>query len=417
MKIVGIIAEYNPLHNGHLYHINQIKSRLNPDGIICAMSGNFVQRGEPACFDKWARAEMALHAGADLIMEIPTCFAASTAEIFAESAVRLLQNTGIINILSFGVEQFYEKEFFLLGKLLSREPLFFKELIKKHLKGGVSFPTARQKAIEEFLGANRNSQFYDAGTVSNILKMPNSILALEYIKAAVKINADFSFFPVIRKGGGYNDQNLMENYSSATAIRKALKDNQPESWNILSKNLPDFCLKIIQKEIESGHGPVFFEDFDAILLYMLRRLAARDFANFFDINEGLENRLKKAARSSGNIEQLVLQAKTRRYTQTRIKRGLIHILLGIRKDIVSTRTPLYFRILGFNSKGSKMLKQIKARSSLPIVTRASDYKDLDNDARQMFEIDLLSSDIYALAFKNQIFRKGGADFSRKVILI
>lgn len=415
MKIVGIIAEYNPFHNGHLYHISQIKSQLNPDGIICVMSGNFVQRGEPAIFDKWARAEMALHAGADLVIELPVCFAASTAEIFAESAVRLLYNTGMINILSFGVEQFNEKEFFSLGKLLAQEPAFLKKLIKKYLKHGLSFPIARQKAIEEFFSINDRCS--DVRIVSKMLKMPNSILALEYIKAATKINAEFSFFPVIRKGGGYNDQNLEENYSSATAIRKALKDNQPELWNILAKNVPDFCLKIMRKEIESGRGPVFPEDFDTILLYLLRRMAAQDLTSFFDINEGLENRLKKAAKNSENIEQLVQQTKTRRYTQTKIKRVLIHILLGIRKDIVSTRTPLYFRILGFNSNGSKILRQIKARSSLPIITRASDYKDLDCSALQMFEIDLLASDIYALAFKNQTFRKGGADFYRKILLI
>lgn len=415
MKIVGIIAEYNPLHNGHLYHINQIKSQLNPDGIICTMSGNFVQRGEPAIFDKWARAEMALLAGADLVIELPVCFASSTAEIFAESAVRLLYNTRIVNILSFGMEHSYEKELFFLGKLLAKEPDFLQHLIKKHLKNGMSFPTARQRAIEEFL--REKSPFFDFSILSKILKMPNSILALEYLKAIAKINADFTIFPVIRKGEGYNDKNLADNYSSATAIRKALKENKPELQNVLKKNLPDFSLKIIQNEIENGRGPVSLEDFDTILLYIVRRMKSEELACFFDINEGLENRLKKAAKNSINIEQLIQQTKTRRYTQTKIKRALIHILLGIRKDIVSTKTPLYLRILGFNSKGSTMLKQIKSRSSLPIITRASDYKGLDCFARQMFDMDLLASDIYALAFKNQNFKKGGSDFDRKIILI
>lgn len=151
MNIVGVIAEYNPLHNGHLYHLNQIKSQLKPDGVVCVMSGNFVQRGEPAIFDKWARAEMALNAGADLVIELPVCFSTATAEIFAESAVRLLYQTRVVNILSFGIEQYHEREFFALGKLLAQEPVLLKEMIKKNLKQGISFPLARQKAIEEFL--------------------------------------------------------------------------------------------------------------------------------------------------------------------------------------------------------------------------------------------------------------------------
>lgn len=413
MRIVGVITEYNPLHNGHLYHLNQIKSQLNPDGIICVMSGNFVQRGEPAIFDKWARTEMALNAGADLVIELPVFFAAATAEIFAESAVRLLYNTGIVNILSFGVEQYHEKEFFALGRLFAREPAVLKELIKKSLKQGLSFPMARQKAAEEFFAAYCCG--YDIKAISQILKMPNSILALEYIKAIIKMGAGFSVFPVIRIGGGYNDQNIKEAYSSATAIRQALRSNRPELLDILAKNMPDFCLRIIKKETDLGRGPVFLQDFDAIILYVLRSMAAQDLTSFFDIGEGLENRLKEAAKTSRNIEQLILQTKTRRYPETKIKRILIHVLLGIKKDIVSTRSPLYFRILGFTSKGSEILRQIKTRSQVPVMTRASDYKDLDYKARQMFETDLLSSDIYALAFKNQLFRKGGSDFSRRLI--
>jgi len=414
MRIVGVIAEYNPLHNGHLYHLNQIKSRLNPDGIICVMSGNFVQRGEPAVFDKWARAEMALNAGADLVIELPVSFATATAEIFAESAVKLLYNTDVVNILSFGVEQYHEKEFFALGKLLAREPDLLKKSIKRNLKQGLSFPMARQKAAEEFFAAH--SCGYDLKAISQIMKMPNSILALEYIKAIIKMGAGFSVFPVTRIGGGYNDQNIKADYSSATAIRQALMSNRPEISDILAKNIPDFCLRIIREETEIGRGPVFLEDFDALILYVMRSIAAHDLTSFFDVAEGLENRLKKSAKTSRNIEQLILQTKTRRYPETKIKRILIHVLLGIKKDIVSTRSPLYFRVIGFTSKGSEILRQIKTRSQVPVITRASDYKDLDYNARQMFETDLLSSDIYALAFKNQLFRKGGSDFSRRLIL-
>lgn len=413
MNIVGVIAEYNPLHGGHLYHLNQIKTHLNPDGIVCVMSGNFVQRGEPAIFDKWARAEMALNAGADLVIELPVCFATATAEIFAESAVRLLYKTGIVNTLSFGMENYHEKEFFALGELLAQEPVLLKEMIKNNLKQGVSFPLARQKAIEEYLLSK--SCNYDIKTIAHMLKMPNSILALEYLKAIIRTKAGFSVFPVLRKGAGYHDQNLTGYYSSASAIRKAFRHYDSQSLSVIEKNIPDFCFRIIRKEMDIGRGPVFLKDFETMILCILRRMTKKDLTAFFDIGEGLENRLINAAKNSANIEQLILRTKTRRYPETRINRILIHVLLNIKKDIVSSRDPLYFRVLGFTSKGSYILRQIKARSSNPVITRASDYKDLESRAKQMFEIDLLSSDIYALAFKNHALREGGSDFTRRVV--
>jgi predicted nucleotidyltransferase len=414
MKIAGVIAEYNPFHNGHLYHLQKIKSELRPDGIVCAMSGNFVQRGEPAVFDKWSRAEMALAGGADLVFELPVCFSTATAEIFAESAVKLLSKTRVVNILSFGIEEYRESELFILSRLLTEEPEPFRNMVKNHLKRGASFPLARERAAVEYLSSQ--SANCDTDAASKLLKKPNSILAIEYIKAIIKTGSNLTVYPVIRKGAGYHDKTLGGTFPSASAIRHALSSTENPLQQIAG-NVPVFTFEIIKKEMEKGRGPVFLKDFETVLLFLLRRMAAQDMTAFFDVEEGLENRILRAARESGTLDELIAGIKSKRYPATRIQRILIHILLNIDREIVISRDPLYLRVLGFTEKGLKILKQIKKESSLPILTRASEGKKLDLRARKMFEADLFSSDIYSLAFKNGPERKGGTDFSKRVVYL
>ncbi|WP_422445916.1 nucleotidyltransferase [Thermoanaerobacterium sp. DL9XJH110] len=414
MKIAGVIAEYNPFHNGHLYHLQKIKSELRPDGIVCAMSGNFVQRGEPAVFDKWARAEMALAGGADLVFELPVCFSTATAEIFAESAVKLLSKTRVVNILSFGIEEYRENELFILSRLLAEEPEPYRNMVKNHLKKGASFPLARERAAVEYLSSQGAD--CDAEAVSKLLKKPNSILAIEYIKAIIKTGSSLTVYPVIRKGAGYHDKTLGGTFPSASAIRHALSSTENPLQQIAG-NVPLFTFEIIKKEMEKGRGPVFLKDFETVLLFLLRRMAVQDMTAFFDVEEGLENRILRAARESGTLEELIAGIKSKRYPATRIQRILIHLLLNIDREIVISRDPLYLRVLGFTEKGLKILKQIKKESSLPILTRASEGKKLDLRARKMFEADLFSSDIYSLAFKSGPVRKGGTDFSKRVVYL
>ncbi|WP_296971178.1 nucleotidyltransferase [Tepidanaerobacter sp. EBM-38] len=413
MNIVGIIAEYNPFHNGHLYQLSNVRKVLKPDGIIVIMSGNFVQRGEPAVFSKWARAEMALREGADLVIELPVCFSTATAEIFAESAVKLLLQSQVVNTLSFGIERYCEKELFYLGKLLSEEPDLFKQFMNDYLKKGLSFPAAREKAVIKYIMVKNIN--LDTQLISDLLKKPNYILAVEYVKAINKLKAEFSIFPVLRQGHDYHDKELTQQYASASAIRQELFYRRQDFSNELVKNLPDSALQIIKKEIEDGRTPVFLQDFETILLYALRCMSAYELKTYFDVAEGLENRIKKAAQACGTLEQLISQIKSKRYPVTRIQRILMHILLNIPKEIVEIRTPQYLRVLGFTRKGALILKKMNSKATVPVITRASEYKNLNQSAKIMFEKDLLSSDVYSLAYKNAALRNGGSDFRRSVI--
>jgi len=413
LNIVGVVAEYNPFHRGHLYHLDTVRKVFKSDAIIVALSGNFVQRGEPAIFDKWARAEMALHAGADLVLELPVCFSTATAEIFAESAVKMLLESKIINTLSFGVEEYPEKELHYLGKVLSEEPASFRSLLNEYLRKGLSFPKAREMAVVKYL-EEKNTNL-NIKLISELLKKPNFILAVEYIKAVNKLGANISIFPVVRKGHQYHDKKLTNQYASATAIRHAIRIHRHNFIEKIIPHLPELSIQIISKEIRQRRCPVFLQDFETVILYTLRRLTSHELKNFFDVEEGLENRLKKAAQTCGNLEQLILQTKSKRYPSTRIQRILIHILLNIPKEMVESRTPQYIRVLGFTDKGALLLKQMKKSANIPIITRASQFKKLNPLAKAMFEKDLFSSDIYRLAYLDPDLRSGASDFDRKVI--
>lgn len=415
MNVVGVIAEYNPFHKGHLYHLDTVRKVLKPDAIFVALSGNFVQRGEPAIFDKWARAEMALHAGADLVVELPICFSTATAEIFAESAVKLLLESQVVNSLSFGVEEYHEKELHYLGKLLSDEPILYCSILNEYLKKGLSFPKAREMAVVNYLAAKNIN--LNVKLISKLLKKPNFILAVEYIKAVNKLGANLTIFPVVRKGHQYHDKKLTKQYASATAIRQTIISHRQNFIDEIIPHLPESTIQIISKEIKHHRSPVFLQDFESIILYAIRRLTSHELKKYFDVGEGLENRLKKAAQTCGNLEQLILKTKSKRYPATRIQRILIHILLNIPKEMVESRTPQYFRVLGFTERGSLILKQINKNATLPIITRASQFKKLDQNAKAMFERDLFSSDIYHLAYEEPDLRTGASDFDRRVVLL
>ena len=412
MKIVAIVVEYNPFHNGHFYQLNKIKSELNPDGIICIMSGNFIQRGEPAVFDKWARAEMALKGGADIVIELPVCFCTSTAEIFAESSIRLMNRLGVVTTISFGIEKVFEKELFSLAEILAKEPEALKSSLKKYLKYGMSFAAAREKALLDLL-SGKNLQL-DA--IKFLLNNPNSILAIEYLKAIFRTGSKIEIYPVIRKGASYTDETLRENFSSATSIRNYLFKKGPQAIDDLARNLPDFCLEIMKREITLGRGPVSLKQFEQIILFNLRKMDPYELKSVFDVVEGLENRIVKIARQSTNLDELIAGIKSKRYTATKIQRLLIHSILRIDKELVMKRTPLYIRVLGFTKKGALILKKIQQVSNLPVITRASQYKGLKSDAQKMFETDLRASDIHCLAFENPIYRKGRQDFDRQIII-
>ncbi|MDI6604671.1 MAG: nucleotidyltransferase [Thermoanaerobacteraceae bacterium] len=399
MSILGIIVEYNPLHNGHIYHIEESAKLTNSNSIVAVISGNFVQRGEPSIIDKWSRTKMALLSGVDLVIELPTVYAVSTAETFAYGACKLLDSLRIIDFLSFGSEAGTITWLNKIASLLVEEPKIYKDYLKKSLSTGITYAAAREFAITSILGEN----------YSKFLKNSNNILAIEYLKALLKLNSKIKPLTIKRIGPDYNSLNVLKYFASATSIRH----------NILKgdKSFLDKCLPPVSKEIlincfAKGLGPVSLEQFSSIILYLLR--SGYDLKNVFDVGEGLENRIYKAAKMTNNIYDLINMVKTKRYTESRLKRILIHALLGINSELYkSFAGPNYIRVLGFNSKGLNLLKLIHTKSNLPIITRVGSYKKSIKDCR-LFEKDLFATDIYTLALKGK--PSSGMDLTQPIII-
>lgn len=339
--ITGIICEFNPFHKGHKYLIDTVKGEN--DGIICVMSGNFVQRGAFAVYDKFTRAKTALENGADLVIELPCTYSLKSAEGFAKAGIRLLEKTNVVNQIAFGAECDD------IAKLTAAAEKI-EELdseIKAELKKGISYPAARKNAVK-----------------SDLLDTPNNILAIEYIKAA-----SIPCQAIKRIGKGHDSDD--ETYS-ASAIRQTLLDE-------------DICtIKNCEKAI----------------LAKLRTMNENDFLQIEDVSEGLENRIVDAVRVSISLDEIYDNAKTKRYTHSRIRRIILRAYLGITKDYC--KNVPYIRILGFNAKGKEILGKMKKKADLPVISRYSDINSLDDYGRMLFELECRCTDLYNLGYKTPL---------------
>lgn len=371
-KVLGIVAEYNPFHNGHKYHIDEAKKIVNPDITVCAMSGNFVQRGEPAIFSKFTRAKTAINNGIDIVVEIPTYFAVSTAENFAYSSVALLKNMGVTHI-AFGVETNDLDKLNKIADLLITEPNEYKIELKKNLNRGLSFASARDLAVSKFIP-------------NKLLKSPNNILAIEYLKAIKYFNVDIIPVPIVRTIG-YYENNISNNITSATNIRELIKNNS-EFKSLIPKN--SFF----------SNQPVFFEDFNNIFIYKLKSSVASSLMELPDVIEGLENRILSSV-INNNVNEIVNKITTKRYTISRIKRILISLILDIKNiDLIQLKNngyAEYLRILAMSSSGKKYLYTINKISTVPIVTSVKKFLDNSTDLQAtMLKKDILASNIYSI---------------------
>lgn len=399
MGILGIIVEYNPLHNGHMYHLEISKKLTNCDYTIAVMSGNFVQRGEPAIVDKWNRTKMALKAGIDLVIELPVVYATSTAENFAYGAIKLLDSLKIVDFISFGSEKGDLSELTKIAEILLEEPIYYKKALREYLKNGVTFAKARELALQKFINING---------VEKILQTSNNILAIEYLKSLKKIGSSITPFTIKRQGALYTSLELKGKFASASSIRKHIFEKGLEG---LEKYIPDFTKEILQTSFIEKQGPISLKEFSNILVYLLRNHIPLN--HIFDVSEGLENKIYKACYKTNNMEELIKLIKSKRYTESRIRHIFTHLLLNIDKQIFKEFDgPNYIRVLGFNEKGKEMLKEIKIKSSLPIITKVSQYKTKLSDSK-MFEKDLFATDVYTLAYKNSSI--GGLDFIHPLI--
>ncbi len=409
MAVLGIVAEFNPFHNGHRHLIEEAGKAEDFAAIVCVMSGNFVQRGEPALCNKWARARMALNCGADLVIEIPFCFAARSAYYFARAAVQLLSRTGVVTHIAFGSENGNIQTLKKMAAILAHEPQQYKTILKKNLSRGLSFPLARSKSLQEFTD---NSD----GELENILLGSNNILAIEYLRVIEEENLALVPLGIPRKGSKYHSTKL-STFSSATAIRNAL--NSSGKTEAIAAAMPAASLEILAEEIQHGRAPVLPDALEQAILFKLRSLHIKDLEKIYEISEGLEYRFKEAAVSCGNLDELRKSIKSKRYSLTRINRTLLYSLFSLSKNQAAhfdKHGPLYLHILGFSAKGRKILQEIKIKSKVKILNRGSDVRKACNQAGlsssgDMIALDVYAGDIYSLLFPDPKARTGALDFT------
>lgn len=416
MPVLGIIAEFNPLHNGHIHFLHSAQQSQDFAATICVMSGNFVQRGEAALCNKWVRAQMALQAGIDLVIELPFSFAVRSAYFFARGGIQLLNRTGVVSHLAFGSESGCLEELQSVAAIIAHEDEEYKAHLKSNLSAGLSFPAARSKAVQAVIG---NKQI---NNVDALVAQPNNILALEYLRVLEQEAIPIQPITILRQGQGYNSLALSD-YASATAIRHFLYQHPQNHSNL--KALPENSLSLLQHEILSGRAPITTASLEQALLIKLRTIPLTNLAKIYEITEGLEHRVHTAALANGSWEELRQAIKSKRYSLTRINRLLLYILLNIEKQQILSfdqHGPLYIHILGFSTKGRKILQEIKNKSSLRILNRGSEVKgafeDNSNEILQaMLGLDIRATNIYTLLYPNSSTRHGNQDFTTSPVMI
>jgi len=377
----GIITEYNPFHKGHEYHLKKARSDTNSDGIVCVMSGNFMQRGIPAIIDKWKRTEMAIKNGVDLVLELPVVYSLSSAEHFAFGGVSLLNSLGIIDNLYFGSEEGNIDVLERIAETLVSEPFEYKNLLKYNLNLGLPFHQSRANALNDYLNSN---------DVLNVLNNSNNILGIEYIKALKILKSPIIPKTLKREGAAYNDDNLNSSFSSATSIRKHLKEN---SLSELSEILPKASYDILYDLSSSNYHFTFEDDMFKYIKYKLFT-NERSLLHLPDISEGLDNKILKEILNATSINELILNSKSKRYTYTRINRILAQSFLNLEDfDLLKlSKAPVpYARVLGFNSNGRNILKDIKAKCNIDIITKVP-----RNNLCDHMKIDILGTKAYSL---------------------
>lgn len=412
-RVLGIIAEYNPFHNGHMYHLQKAKEQSGAQYCICVMSGNFVQRGNTSIVNKWKKAEMALLNGVDLVIELPTIYSVASAEGFSLGAIKLLNNLKIVDAISFGTETSDFAALNNISSIVNEEPMKYKSILNSELKKGLSFPKARENALMLYLNDNKR---YD-----NILNTPNNILAIEYLKALKKIKSAIQPIPVKREKVYYNDNVIVDEFASATAIRKLLKN---EEFSEIRKVVPKSTYQILKKETELGNVVLDLSRYEKEIIYNLRRMTVSEIAELPDVNEGLEHSLKNAANYSNDITNLINIVKTKRYTVTRIQRILICALLGITKRDVgmAKKAEPYIRVLGFNEKGKELISRInKQNPKATVITSVKKFQDKNNNNKnskiykRLLDIDIFSTNVYTMACKSESL--ANLDYTKNMVIL
>ena len=408
-NVLGIISEYNPFHNGHLHHLIESKKITNSDYCIAVMSGNFTQRGEVSIVDKWEKAKMAIANGVDLVIELPTIYAISSAENFASGAIKILNSLGIVDFISFGSECNDISILDDIANVLALEPTQYKTLLSHELSRGESFPKARENALMMYLNNIRR--------FANVLSSPNNILGIEYLKSLKRQKSNIKPITIQRQDAKYNDTTIPRNsrFASATAIRnlcQATEDISP-----IQKFVPEATFDILEENIKKGTFVKNISVFDKEFIYTLRKMSTDEIANLPDVSEGLEFALKSAVNQCNSVVELLSFINTKRYTKTRLQRILLYAILGITKQDmkISMSTIPYVRILGFNEKGKELLSEISKRNKkLEIITSVKKFidKKSNDNLKLILDKDIWATDVYTLGFEYD--SKANLDYTHKL---
>lgn len=406
-KVLGIIAEYNPFHNGHLYHLNKSKEITGSNYTIAVISGNFTQRGSTSLIDKWSKTEMAISNGIDLVIELPVLYSISSAENFAEGAIKILDSLKIVDYVSFGAEVQNVNILDKFADVLYKEPKEYKNILAHELSKGLSYPKARENALMLYLN--------DIRRFASVLSSPNNILGIEYLKALKKLNSPIEPISIQRFGNQYNDTDITGNIASATAIRNIVKNN---GFDILRKVLPASSYSILVNNIKVGHIVSDLSTFEKEIIYNLRKMSIEEIANLPDVSEGLEFAIKNAANSCNSIVEFLNIIKSKRYTSTRIQRILLYSLLGItKKDMsISKKVTPYIRVLGFNERGKYLLSEIsRANPKLEIITSVKKFIDssTNKNLKNMLNKDIWATNVYTLGYEYDSWNN--LDFTHKLV--
>jgi len=386
MKTAGIICEYNPLHLGHTGHIEKTRLALGEDcAIVCVMSGNFVQRGDFAVFNKYARAKAAVQCGADLIIELPLPYALSSAEGFADAGVYILDRLGVCDYIAFGSESGD------IGALSDAAVAIVSKkadmLTKEWLDKGLSYAAAQQKAADAVLGAR-----------SEVFKYPNNLLGIEYLKAITAYESSLKPITVKRTG----DEHDSDTGLSAFVLRKTLMRGE-KPWGLM----PNAAVMVYMEEIAAGRGPVFINQCELAILSRLR--SAKSFSDLPGATEGLDNRLLRYSETEPTFEAILEKVKTKRYTMSRLRRMLLCACLGITASD-SQKPPPYIRVMAMNRIGMKVLAEARKKTRLPIITKPASAKNLSGRALDLFYKEAAATDFYVLSYPGEHNRGGGQEW-------
>lgn len=415
MKLCAIICEYNPFHFGHWYHIQKAKELSGCDGVLCIMSGNFTQRAEPTIVDKYVRASMALNGGADIVVQMPTAYACSSAEIYALAGVKIANSFKNVTHISFGCEC---ENFELLKELanyLADEPEEYKEALKKYLDEGNSIVLSRQKAIEQLVKEEKVS-FSNITETIDALQQPNNILALEYLKALKRTNSSIEPIFVERGCSEYHSEDINGKDTSATAIRSRLL--KTEKTSKVKRLMPKFSYALLKDHLKD-FGLPSLELFNDICMFKLKTTSKDVIKNIYDVTEGLENRFKECSKDKKILNEVLLDVKSKRYTYTRLKRIVLRLVLDIEKSVIEKIYEIdklpYIKVLGFSSENPELLSEVNANTDL-IIRNKNVVENPSKFYKELSEIEDRANALYNLLLKkSKIVPKYAPDLLTKTI--